>query len=308
MSRTGLLVPSGTESLFGFLAAYHRIIVLAVLAVFTLGREANSRLLAATFVGVYCAFYLRVDTLMDIHYRFLYPVAPFLFELATPIVRKAHQVWMERREPALIKAAPVLVLFIFVAFIEPDSVINDIKRALRGEYNFPPAPDQALHLGSSRHIRTVAMKLGEYPGIEHLSIASVDAGVLAYYSNATHLDTVGLNDRFIAREHDIGLLTKYFFGKKPTLIFQRDRVDGTLITYGHGVLGDHERWADHPGWDDYDYVGTITDVEPWRHELHVYLRRDAPGGAELRRFLGARIIDFVHADPPVKLGSSRTAG
>jgi hypothetical protein len=150
--------------------------------------------------------------------------------------------------------------------------------------------------------------LGEYPGVEQLSIASVDAGVLAYYSRARHLDTVGLNDRFIAREHDIGRLTKYFFGAKPTVIFQRDRVDGTLITYGHGVLGDHDKWADNPGWDDYVYVGTITDVEPWRHELHVYLRRDAPEADKLRHFLAERIVDFVHPEPPVKLGSSRTAG
>src|SRR5262249_16317954 len=149
--------------------------------------------------------------------------------------------WMRRPEFGWLKAVPVLVVFVFLAFLDPESGITDIKRALRREYNFPPAPDAALRLGSSRHIRDVAQKLGEYLGIECFSIAAVDAGVLAYYSGAKHLDTVGLNDRFIAREHDVGRLTSYFFGAKPTVIFQRERVDGTLITYGHGVLGDHEK-------------------------------------------------------------------
>jgi hypothetical protein len=115
---------------------------------------------------------------------------------------------------------------------------------------------------------------------------------------------VGLNDRFIARERDLDRLTAYLFGRKPSLIFQRDRVDGTLITYGHGRLGNHERWAAHPGWDGYRYLGTLTDVEPWRHELHVFMRSDAPDAGALSEFVRRDVVDFVHPRPPIRLGSA----
>jgi hypothetical protein len=114
---------------------------------------------------------------------------------------------------------------------------------------------------------------------------------------------VGLNDRVIARERDLGRLTAYFFGRKPAIIFQRARQDGTLITYGHGPLGNTALWAAHPGWDDYVYAGSIDDVDPSRHEMHLFLRKDAPDAAALLSFLRARVVDRVHERPPIALGT-----
>jgi hypothetical protein len=127
--------------------------------------------------------------------------------------------------------------------------------------------------------------------------------VLAFNSGARHLDTVGLNDRTIARERDLGRLTAYFFGRKPAIIFQRARLDGTLITYGHGPLGNTALWAAHPGWDDYVYAGSIDDVDPSRHEMHLFLRKDAPDAAALLAFLRTRVVDRVHPRPPLPLGT-----
>jgi hypothetical protein len=127
--------------------------------------------------------------------------------------------------------------------------------------------------------------------------------VIAYESRVRHIDMVGLNDRFIARERKLEKLTAYLFERKPDIILQRDRADGSLITYGHGVLGDHTKWAEHPGWDHYAYAGSIIDMEPWRHELHVYVRREAP--ASLLTYVQRRVVDVVHAEPPVVYGSGR---
>jgi hypothetical protein len=262
--------------------------------------EGRSRLLAALFVGVYAAFFLRIDTLMDDHFRFMFPVAPFLFELARPGVEQAHAAWLglRRWEAA---AAAVLV---FAMAVPPREAAAAILRAARGQADYAAGVSTEGH-PHGFHLQRKARALGEYPGIGDLLIASVDAGVLAFNSGARHLDTVGLNDRVIARERDLSRLTAYFFGREPAIVFQRARGDGTLITYGHGPLGNTALWAAHPGWNDYVYAGSMDDVDPQRHEMHVFLRKDAP--ADLLAFLRARVVDRVHERPPIALGTQPMA-
>jgi hypothetical protein len=305
--RSGLFVQSGLTSVSMFLGTHWKLLLLAMVSGFVVRTVTPGRLVAALMLGAYCVFYLRVDTLMNQYNRFMFPMSPFLFELALPLVRKGHELWTKRYTPWLQKAVAVVVAFMFVAFPDPESAVGDLKVALKRGYNFPPVPRTDLQgLGHSSHIRDVSKVLGTFPGMDRLTIAAVDAGVIAYYSNARHVDTVGLNDRTIARERDVGRLTSYFFGRKPDIIFQRERLDGSLVTYGHGVLGNHALWADHPGWDDYAYAGTVVDVEPWRHELHLYVRKDTPQTGALRDFIAQKVADFVRPTPPVTLGTARS--
>jgi hypothetical protein len=227
------------------------------LALFAARRAEAPRLLAALMLAAYAAFYLRVDPLMNIHGRFLFPAAPFLFELARPAFVWAHERWLGLRRLPLLRLVAVPVAFVVAVLPQPEEDLQAVKRALRKEWAIAPEPTltRARPLG---HIRRSAWRSARIPGIERLTIASVDAGVLAYCSRARTSTWPGLNDRVIAAERDPRRLADYVFGRQPDLLFQRERTDGTLITYGHGPLGDHRTWASHPGWDGYEYAGSIT--------------------------------------------------
>jgi arabinofuranosyltransferase len=307
MGGSGLVVPDGVVAVLEFFEAHVKLLPWALLALFAARRAEAPRLLAALMLAAYAAFYLRVDPLMNIHGRFLFPAAPFLFELARPAFVWAHERWLGLRRLPLLRLVAVPVAFVVAVLPQPEEDLQAVKRALRKEWAIAPEPTLTSRPGHSGHIRKVGLALGAFPGVERLTIASVDAGVLAYCSRARHVDIAGLNDRVIARERDPQRLADYLFGREPDLLFQRERTDGTLITYGHGPLGDHRKWASHPGWDGYLYAGSITDVEPWRHELHVYVRSASPAAAELRELVRTRLADRVHETPPFTFGTARAA-
>jgi hypothetical protein len=297
----GLVVASGVQSVMGFLTENWRLACAALLAAALPVRdeaEGRSRLLAALFVAVYAAFFVRIDTLMDDHFRFMFPVAPFLFELARPGVERAHAAWLGLRRFEV----SVVAVLVFALAVPPREAAAAILRAARGQTDYAAGVSTEGH-PHGFHLQEKARALAAYPGIADVLIASVDAGVLAFNSGARHLDTVGLNDRVIARERDLPRLTDYFFGRRPAIVFQRARKDGTLITYGHGPLGNTALWAAHPGWNDYVYAGSMDDVDPSRHEMHLFLRRDAKDAAALLSFLRARVVDRVHERPPIALGT-----
>lgn len=304
MNATGLLAESGVQSVRDFLNAHWKLVVAVAVssALPVTSARARTRLLAAIFVLAYVVFYLRVDTLMDIHGRFLVPIAPFLFELARPLVERAHAAWLHPRA-GLVQSTVAAIAFFFVAVPGHDATVTVVKRAVQGEYDYAPGPAHAPGRGHSYHIREKARLLGEFPGIEELTLACVDAGVLAYETRTRHIDTVGLNDQFIARERDLDRITSYLFGRRPDIVLHRSRIDGTPITYGHGVLGNTALWADHPGWNDYVYAGSILDVEPWRHELHVFVRADGRRARPLFEYVQERVADRVHPESPIALGT-----
>ena len=308
VGQDGLLAEGGVTSVREFLMTHWKwLVVAAAASLLPCGtRAARVRLLAGTYLVAHVVFYLRVDTLMDIYGRFLFPAAPFLFELARPLFERAHRMWLDpgRGFPAAVVAGAV---FFFVAIPNHDGTLTVVKGAAKGESNFAAGVSDRESRGHSWSMRQKSKLLGEFPGIESVTMASVDAGVLAYDSRVIHVDTVGLNDRFIARHEDIDELTGYLFGRKPDLILQRARIDGTLVTYGHGILGDTSAWSTNPGWDDYVYAGSITDVEPWRHEMHVYVRRDGAKARELLDFLRSGFIDRIHPAAPVPLGTKPQA-
>lgn len=306
MGEPRLVVRDGVVAVVEFFEAHLKLLPWALAGLF-LARASSPgpRLLAALMVGAYSAFYLHVDPLMNIHGRFLFPAAPFLFELARPAFRWAHAGWLSLRAHPWLRAVAVPVAFVVAVLPRPEEDLQAVTRALRREWAIPPVSTPTARPGHSGHIKEVGLALGRFPGVESLTIASVDAGVLAYYSRARHVDIAGLNDRTIARERDAVRLADYLFSRQPDLLFQRERVDGTLITYGHGPLGDHRQWARHPGWDAYEYAGSITDVEPWRHELHVFVRTASPAADALRTFVREKVADRVHAQAPFVFGTAR---
>lgn len=308
LGQSGFLSESGVVSVREFLSWHWKWIVVAAAAsmVPCSTREARVRVIAGAYLVAHTVFFVKVDTLMDIYGRFLFPATPFLFDLARPLFERLHGMWLSPgRRPAW--AVLAASLFFFVAIPNHDGTLTVVQRAAGGEFNYAPGPSHMETRGHSWHMRAKSKALAGFPGIEDITMASVDAGVLAYDSRVRHLDIVGLNDVFIAREQDFEALTGYLFGREPELILQRARTDGTLIGYGHGTLGNTQAWAGHPGWDDYVYAGSVIDVEPWRHEMHVYVRRDAPVAPALLEFLRERVVDHVHSTAPVPLGTGPQA-
>jgi len=120
-------------------------------------------------------------------------------------------------------------------------------------------------------------------------------------TEAINIDTVGLNDATIARERDVHALADYVFSRKPTLFFYPAKRNFSYVRYGHGPLGDFSAWAQHPGFDDYEYVGTVFRAA--EYDLHFLVRRDDPRFEELSRFLRSSVVDTVLRRFPVVLGS-----
>jgi arabinofuranosyltransferase len=285
----------GVESIVGYLMLNWKLLIalLVALTIPTTPRGAVSRLLASLLIAIFVIFYLRVDTLMDVHNRFLYPITPFLYFLGLPAFG-ALMTWLLGWNGSLITKVSISLVVAFAAL-----------------FSMPEGPKGYLNLAKAgpsygtveEVLGRIAHKLQAFDGIEKITIASQDAGLIPYFTRVRHIDTAGLNDRYIARERDPRKLSDYVFHQHPDLIIFRSRKDGTLLTYAHGPLGDQTKWSDNPGWDEYEYVGTVD--QPEIHDLQFFVRRDSPVAFALARYIKTNVAEHVEDRSPVKLGTAQ---
>jgi len=295
LEDAGLYSPLGLQGLLSFLRGQTELLVLVLVSLLLLGiRSRAQTLLAAGYVIAHALFFLRVTPLMNVHDRLLYPIVPFLYVLALPVV-------VAMLERVLASGWHVAVRGVALAGIvgvllgAPFEDVPNVIRGLRGDDPFATS-------GNQTKLR-LAKRLRAYPDIRNVSIAYGDAGIVPYVTEAINIDTVGLNDAYIARERDLDALADYVFSRKPTLFFYPANPNFSYVTYGHGPLGDFSAWARHPGFDDYVYVGTVFRVADVGYDLHVLVRRDDPRFEELSRFLRSSVVDTVLRRFPVVLGS-----
>ena len=297
-SAGGFIRPEGFWSVLDFLSYHRALVVLMLMSLFVKPAVClpRARIYAGSIVAVYLLFYLRVDTLMDACGRFLYPLAPILLFLALPAIDKLLDAIARARLPQAVTCALLCAAFILLFYFDPHGAVLSTRKAMLGKSAYPN-PESLMQ----KEYR-VAKKLSEYADIQNVRIACGDSGVIAYFTGAKFLDTVGLNDGFIARNRDIDLLTDYFFGEKPTLVFAMANKDHTWIDYGHGPLLKRTDWMRDPRWDDYIYAGTIT-TSGGMYDIHLMLRKDYEQMEELADFLAARIADRMYDPFPLPIGT-----
>lgn len=301
---SGLTSPRGVESITTFFETNWSLLLAGavgaavVVATPALRRFRVSVLTSWLFVLAYIAFYARVDTLMDISGRFLFPLVPVLVWQAAV----AGSWWLANapRLPQRALGAGLVFLGLLGFTAELPQRWAHAERQLRE--------------GAERPKRTlmqreyeVAKSLAGFPRVEKLRIAFGDAGVIPYFTGAEWLDTVGLNDRFIARERDLGKLVDYFFSWNADLVIQAGSKKFTYMRNGHGPLGDDSRWARDPRWDRYEYVGT-TRTDGRTYDLHFFVRDDSPFRRDLGDHLRSDVVDGWYDPLPLRWGTDAAEG
>lgn len=289
----------GLESVSDLLSDYRVAIALAVLSVAVLpwAKKHVTMAVAGIFLLAYILFYTRVDTLMNIANRFLYPVIPFIWFLAIPAISVLFRSILAWKRMNVLKI--IIIPAVFFLMFNANLLENYLQ--LRDAVGYADYYDDQEALMKKEY--TVGKKLSRYEHIDEILIACGDAGTIPYFSGAGHLDTAGLNDNYIARERDLDKLVDYFFSRKPTLVLHPAKKDFTEWIYGdHGPLGNYEYWCDDARWDNYRYVGTITTSDDI-YDLHVLLRRDYQDFDGLSSFLNECIIDIHYEVFPLRLGT-----
>jgi hypothetical protein len=202
-----LVSASGLGSVLGYYASVKAMVVLTLLSVVLAPAAAASRRVGLVFIALYTLFYVRVDTLMDVEHRFLYPVTPFLATLGMPAVAALGRILRGVQETVWPRALAVAVALILGTHAEPLEIARNIAAAARGWSVYAQAPQSEYVL---------ARRLAEYEDARNLSIALGDAGLVPYYTDAVVIDCGGLNDRVISRGGDVRTLVDYAFARRPT--------------------------------------------------------------------------------------------
>jgi hypothetical protein len=293
-TNAGLISSMGLASIVSYYTFEVRLLALAVISLFISKQARLARTLAFLLVLSYTVFYVRVETLMDVGDRFLYPVTPFLYFLAMPVVCVLWNWLFSWRKSILIRGPIVALAGTLLIYAAPRDVLSATVEVAHGRER----SDDSENLFQKEY--AIARTLSEFGDIRQTTIAFADAGVIPYFSEARSLDIAGLNDSFIARERDTEKLVDYVFGQKPTLIIQPSTPELEWMNSGHGPLGDYTKWAGDPRWDGYSYAGTSTTS---LYYLHFFVRRDYKGFDELTAFIKSKVADRVYDPLPIEVGS-----
>lgn len=269
------------------------LLILAVVGCFWPDADRSARRLALATVILFCLFFNRVDTTMDNHGRFLWPLLPILCWAGLPMLlalaEAARRIRFGRVGALLVALA---VMFGLMAVPAP-ILIAQTSYLIHGGEAFSKTDLMIVE-------RDLALRLANYPRIRETLIAFADAGTVPYFTRARHLDLVGLNDSFIARERDPERLVDYVFDRRPDLMILPSIRARHWIPFGHGPLGNYRSWTTDPRFDEYFYVGT---VKTNFYYLHFVLDRRAVNGPEFAQFLNDHVLDGRYEPFPLPLGS-----
>jgi len=292
---SGLFSPNGLASVLSFMRTNFIIILTGLFSFAIVRNDGWQRAVAVLFCILYSLFYVRVDTLMDIYHRFMYPSSIFLMFLSIPTFKFVFQYIHFLTWNGYLKVTSA-VMFIFLFTWNPlrETMVN-IGDIVRGQDRY-----SGSNVLMQREYRA-ALALRQYPNILVTRIAFGDTGVIPFYTGALSLDTVGLNDRFIARERDLRKLTDYFFNQQPDLILHPANQNFSWIKFGHGHMGNLLLWSTDVRWDGYAYIGTIKTDNAY--DIHIFLRRDWPDFAQFKSFLQDYVTDGTYAEFPIAVGS-----
>ena len=250
------------------------------------------------FVVVYCLFFTHIDTLMDTHGRFLYPLVPLIILLATPSLAKIFG-FLEPISVYRIPIFPAITVIFLLAFGSSNiiEINHNIKNLTPNDFM------QTSQLLMPKEYR-ISQALAHFPQIKEVRIAFGDSGVIPYFSGAIWLDMVGLNDGFISKMRDKNKLVDYFFNWSPDLVIHPGRAGRSWFQEGHGPLGDYLSWSNDSRWDEYAYVGT-SNIQGSSYDLQFFIRKSSRFRDSLEGFLKANVVDGWYDPFPLPIGTYR---
>jgi hypothetical protein len=302
-SGQALISPIGLDSVKSFLGDYALFMILAfsslLLGLFAEPPDRWTKIVASagwTFIVVYCLFFTHIDTLMDTHGRFLYPLVPLVILLSIPALAKALG-FFESVSIYRMPVLPVIMIIFLFAFGSANlvKINNNIKHLTPNDFM------QTSGRLMPKEYR-ISQALARFPQIKEVRIAFADSGVLPYFSGAIWLDVVGLNDGFIAKTRDKNKLLDYFFNWSPDLVILPGKADRSWFQDGHGPLGDYLSWANDPRWDEYVYAGT-SNIQGSTYDLQYFIRKSSRFRATLEGFLKANVVDGWYDPFPLSIGT-----
>jgi arabinofuranosyltransferase len=296
--------PYGLYSVTFFIKEYALLLLLALLSLIlalSTGQPEQSWnklvvLTGSAFAVVYCLFFIHIDTLMDIYGRFLYPLVPIVIMAATPILSRVLS-YFESVSYRKTIVLPALMVIFLLAF-SPADIFKFYERINRLSTDRSLQANES-YMGKELHI---AKALARYPQIKEVRIAFADAGVIPYFTGATWLDVVGLNDGFIAKSHNKNDLVDYFFIWSPDLVIHPGKAGLSWLRVGHGPLGDYLSWSKDPRWDEYEYVGT-NRMDDIPYDLQYFVKKSSRFRGSLEAFLKANVVDGWYDPFPLPIGT-----
>jgi arabinofuranosyltransferase len=304
VSGQTLISPEGIHSVKLFISDYALLLILSLSSVilsFFLKPTAQPwnklvTLIGFIFVIVYCLFFVHVDTLMDTYGRFLYPLAPLVILLAIPTLAKTLN-FLESISIYKIPALPGVMVVFLIAFGPPNiiNIYGNIKNLMLHDQL------QASESIMQKEYR-ISKVLARFPRITEVRVAFNDSGVIPYFTGAIWLDTVGLNDGFIARTLDQSKLADYFFNWSPDLVIHPGKAEQSWLRNGHGPLGDFLSWTNDPRWDEYEYIGTSKTSDSL-YDLQYFVRKSSRFRISLEYFLKEHVVDGWYDPFPLSIGT-----
>lgn len=291
VSGESLFSSIGTLSVSYFIKSSFLILLLLVFGVVFFRRYASEiensyyavMVSALLLILTYAFFFSTTDTIMDIYGRFLFPMKVVsVYGSILPIIR-----FLTLIEKFISKSffSSFLALILILSLSQAGllSMIREVENLVVGNKPAYLYPNSLMNKE-----RVVAETLAEFPRISSTKIAFGDSGVIPYFTKSIWLDTVGLNDTFIAKTRDLGDLKDHLFGFQADLMIIPSWSDRWLQS-GHGPLGDVNDWILDSRMSQYYYAGTVTTSF---YDLEFFVRRDARQG-ELEQFLSSRVLDGI---------------
>lgn len=295
-----LVTISGLEDTKDFFEMEKVLVIFAILTFSFVKNYKYQRLTALLFIILFSLFYTRVDTLSNIYNRFLYPVTPFIYFLALPLIFWIFRHLFAWNSNPYFKILVILSFFFlaFYASIYTPPLYKSI-RTVRDVFKFTDNYEKPVNSLIKKRYK-IANVLNSYYDTKNISIAYADAGVIPYYTNAKFIDVAGLNDNYIARETDLNKLVNYFFSKNPTVIIHPGLHDYKWLNFGDGHMGDYTKWSSDPRWNNYRYTGTINAADAY--DLYFFVRKDYEHFDDLSNLIMHSIADTVYEKCPIKIG------
>jgi hypothetical protein len=296
-ASSSVAVPSGIQSVFAFVINHLLLIAAAAWSLCIKCNRSEKRLFAFLFCGIYTLFFVRVDTIMDVYGRFLYPLTALVVYLSIPTMVKLYETFGKLHIVGSVKA--IIVALAIIQIVGHNSIRQTLESSMNilrktDRYEF----DNSLMQKEYR----ASIALSAFDNIANIKIACPDAGVLSYFTRSPFVDVVGLNDRFIAREKNPSRKNDYIFRQLPDLFIwpadkNRLRYRGTLNQSNEkGLFFQDIRW------DNYAYIGTIVPDDD-TYDLDLFQRKDMPAFETFKRFLRTAVVDGYYEKYPFSIGS-----
>ncbi len=290
----------GLMSVLGFARHnWHLLLMACTFFPLATGRRGEGLFVVCSLLA-FLLFFACVDTLMDEHNRFLVPFSGLVLWLCSPAIVMCGERLLDFRMARPVgQVLFVVALVCVIGLSNGRRILQTVYAAGRGVNPF------AGSVSVMQREYQIARRLGGFAGIEGVRVACGDAGVIPYISRCLHLDLVGLNDNFIARERDLGKLVDYFFSKEAELVLLPAVRGGTWISFGHGPLGNYLRWSGDARWSRYEYAGTV--LTDGLYDLHVLVKGGEHLGGRLWRYVRSAVVDGWYERIPARLGCGPVA-